>query len=49
VVEEAMQNVFGMSPHDLQQDAIHHIITLAKDNPVPRFGSFGQREVANWR
>ena len=32
VVEEAMQSVFGMSPHDWQEDTIHHIITLAKDN-----------------
>ena len=32
VVEEAMQSVFGMSPHDWQENTIHHIITLAKDN-----------------
>jgi superfamily II DNA helicase RecQ len=32
VVEEAMQSVFGMLPHDWQQDTIHQIITLAKDN-----------------
>jgi hypothetical protein len=32
VVEEAMPSVFGMPPHDWQQDSIHHIITLAKDN-----------------
>jgi hypothetical protein len=27
-----MQSVFGMSPHDWQEDAITHIITLSKDN-----------------
>jgi hypothetical protein len=32
VVAEAMQSVFGMSPHDWQEDAITHITTLAKDN-----------------
>jgi superfamily II DNA helicase RecQ len=32
VVEVAMQSLFGMLPHDWQEDTIHHIITLAKDN-----------------
>jgi hypothetical protein len=50
VVEEAMQSVFGMLPHDGQEDTIHHIITLAKDlTPVPRCCLFSQREVVNWR
>jgi superfamily II DNA helicase RecQ len=37
VVEEAMQSVFGMSPHDWQEHIIHHIITLAKDNSCAPF------------
>ena len=32
VAAEAMQSVFGMSPHPWQEQAISHIITLAKDN-----------------
>jgi hypothetical protein len=32
VATEAMESVFGMSPHHWQEAAISHIITLAKDN-----------------
>jgi hypothetical protein len=32
VAAEAMQSVFGMSPHDWQEDTISHTITLAEDN-----------------